>query len=173
MDDQIKSGTCVPSDVDEREAEQWKSFDSLSIRAKRSLLFHILYAVQAYDYQVSVASIVDMFNRGFDLDIPLESDLIKMAQSIIDQRDQLDIAYRPYLTNWKADRLGVATKLILQYAVWELINTQMAHSIIINEAVELAKCYAERDAYKFINGILDEVLKAMPDRMQKEEVKES
>jgi transcription termination factor NusB len=34
-------------------------------------------------------------------------------------------------------------------------------NIIINEAIELSKCFAEKDAYKFINGILDEAAKVM------------
>jgi N utilization substance protein B len=37
--------------------------------------------------------------------------------------------------------------------------TDTSPTIIINEAVELAKCFAEKDAYKFVNGILDEALK--------------
>jgi N utilization substance protein B len=43
--------------------------------------------------------------------------------------------------------------------MWELFHTDMPTSIVINEAVELAKCFSEKDAYKFVNGILDEAVK--------------
>ncbi len=162
VDDQITPGACSDLEIDDREPEQWRSFGALSIRAKRSLMFHILYAADSYEYTISVQSIVDMFNKGFELDIPVESDLVQTSSAIIENRAELDSRYQPYLTNWRAERLGVSTKLILRYAIWEMINTQTAPSIVINEAVELAKCYAERDAYKFINGILDEVLKTLP-----------
>ena len=43
--------------------------------------------------------------------------------------------------------------------MWELTNTEMHPTIVINEAVELAKCFSEKDAYRFVNGILDEFIK--------------
>lgn len=138
------------------ETDEQINFYDLSAREKRSLMFHFLYAAEAFDYQCSTESIVDTFNRGFNLNVPLNSDIVATAHAIIEQRDILDEYYKPLLSNWRFDRLGVCTKLILRFAVWELNNTDTSTTIIINEAVELAKCFAEHDAYKFINGILDE-----------------
>lgn len=134
-----------------------KAFADLSQREKRSLIFHLLYAAESFDYQVSLESIVDNFNRGFDLDIPFDSDVVASAQAIIELRDTLDELCKPLLSNWKFDRLGICTKLILRYALWELQYTDTLATIVINEAIELAKCFAEKDAYKFINGVLDKV----------------
>jgi transcription antitermination protein NusB len=50
----------------------------------------------------------------------------------------------------------------LLFAVWEFKNTETDARIIINEAIELAKCFAEEDAYRFVNGILDPVSKEFP-----------
>lgn len=136
-----------------------RSFSQLSRREKRSLVFHFLYAAEAFDYQNSLESIVENFNRGFDLDVPLDSDVVHMTREIIENRVTLDQVFKPLLSNWRFERLGVCTKLILRYALWELQTTDTIPTIIINEAVELAKCFAEKDAYKFINGILDEALK--------------
>ena len=135
------------------------SYNDLSRRAVRSLIFHLLYAVDSFDYQESLDAIIDNFNRGFDLDIPFDSQVAKVTQTIIDNREALDDAYKSYLANWRFDRIGVATKLILRFAVWELLHTDTDPRIIINEAVELAKAFAEQDAYRFINGILDRIVK--------------
>jgi N utilization substance protein B len=146
--------------MDTQENEQRElRYELLSARDKRALLFHILYVAESYDYQLSIESIVDNLNRGFSLDIPLDSEIVYQAAAIVHQRAALDEQYKPFLLHWRFDRLGVCTKLILRYAVWELFNTSVNPTIIINEAIELAKCYAERDAYKFINGVLDEVIK--------------
>ena len=134
------------------------AFEKLSQREKRSLLFHFLYAVESFDYQISLEAIVDNFNRGFNLNVPLESDIVRMAHSVIEEREALDLLYQPLLSNWRFDRLGVCTKLILRLAVWELVHTKTEPIIIINEAIELAKSFAEKDAYKFINGVLDKAL---------------
>ena len=135
------------------------AYNDLSRRDVRALIFYLLYAIEAFDYQESLAAIVDNFNRGFNMDIPMDSEVVHAAQEIIDQRDSLDELYTPLLSNWRFDRIGVSTKLILRFATWELQNSDTDHRIVINEAVELAKRFAEKDAYKFVNGILDRLVK--------------
>ncbi len=137
------------------------AYNDLSRRDVRSLIFYLLYASEAFDYQESLDAIVDNFNRGFDIDIPADSEVVKVAQSVIDERDTLDDQYKPLLSNWRFDRVGVSTKLILRFATWELLHTDTDSRIIINEAVELAKRFAEKDSYKFVNGILDRLLKEL------------
>jgi N utilization substance protein B len=140
------------------------NFGELSRRQRRSLVFHILYAVESFDYEMSIDAIVDNLNRGFAIDIPLDSDVVAAARSVIEGRHEFDETMKPLLSNWRFDRVGVSTKLILRYALWELLKTDTAATIVINEAIELAKCFAEKDAYKFVNGVLDEQLKQMPGR---------
>lgn len=137
------------------------SYDDLSRREVRSLILHLLYAMDAFDYDCSLDAIVDNFNRGFDLAISHQSEVFNVAQDIIAKRDELDEAIKPLLHNWRFDRIGVCTKLILRFALWELSTTKTPANIVMNEAIELSKCFAERDAYKFINGILDEAVKKM------------
>lgn len=137
------------------------SYDDLSKRETRSLIFHLLYAVDAFDYDVSFDMVVENFNRGFDLEIPKSSLVFSVAKTIIDTRAELDEAIKPLLHNWRFDRIGVCTKLVLRFALWELQHTDTIANIVLNEAIELAKCFAEKDAYKFVNGILDEALKKM------------
>ncbi len=134
-------------------------YNDLSRREVRSLIFHLLYAAEGFDYQESLQAIVNNFNRGFDLNIPLDSELVQTAQAVVDERNALDEKIKPLLHNWRFDRIGVITKLILRFAIWELDTTKTPANVVINEAIELAKCFAEKDAYKFINGLLDEHVK--------------
>lgn len=133
--------------------------DTLSPRDQRTVIFHLLYALDAYEYQASFEAVVDNFCRGFLCEIDPEGALYKKAQAIAEQRDEIDEHIKPLLHNWRFDRIGVCTKLILRIAMWELLNTDLPPSVVINEAIELAKCFAEIDAHKFINGILDEWVK--------------
>lgn len=137
------------------------SYQDLSRRDVRSLVFHLLYAMDAFDYEEPLQTVVDNFNRGFNLSIPMDGELVAMVRSIIDHADELDDLYKNKLANWRFERIGLCTKLILRYAVWEMQHTKTDPRIIINEAVELAKCFAEQDAYKFINGVLDRVAKEL------------
>ena len=162
MDDEIKQKE--RGEVDERISNDsisndTLSSDSLSPRDQRSLIFHLLYAADSFDYDSSLEAIVDNFARGFGITIERNSALYKQVAAVIEDRVRLDEMYRPLLDNWRFERLGTATRLILRNALWEFLHTSADAVLIINEAVELAKCFAEKDAYKFINGILDEFLK--------------
>lgn len=133
----------------------------ISRRDLRALAFHLFYAVDRFDYSITVDDVVKDFADGFDLQIPSDSLAIVMAKGAVEMRQELDEQIKPLLKNWKIERLGCCTLLILRLALWELRQDDAIPSVAINEAIELAKCYAEKDAYKFVNGILDEACKQM------------
>jgi len=126
-------------------------------RKERSLLFHILYAIDAFDYETSAVEVATNFNREYDTNVKLDGEIIKSVNAIAKKRDELDEQIVPFLENWKFERIGRCTLLVLRYAIWEMLYTTTPHTIVINEAIELAKCFAEQDSYKFVNGILDKV----------------
>ncbi len=132
---------------------------NLSQTEQRSLVFHLLYAMDSFDYDISLEALTDNFGKGFGIIIPQESKVFQKAHGIIDSRGELDGLLAILLENWRLDRLGVPTKLILRLGLWELLNTTIDSVVVINEAVELAQCFAEKDAFKFINGILDRYVK--------------
>ena len=56
------------------------------------------------------------------------------------------------------DRLGVMERAILLIATCELLESDLPKKIIINEAVINAKEFCDDDSYKFINGVLSQVI---------------
>ena len=128
-------------------------------RQVRSLILHVLYALEAYDDQVSIESVVTMLNRGYDINIPLDGEIVATAREIAEKKDAIDEQMLPFLKGWKLDRLGLCTKIILRMGIWELFNTYTPGHIVINEAIELAQGFSEKDAYKFVNGVLDQAFK--------------
>lgn len=136
----------------------------LSRRDFRALVFHLLYAWDSSGYDSSLVSVIDNLNRGFELDIPLMGEVSDTVQDIVKHKEKADEIIKPLLKNWTLERVGYCTRIILWMAIWELLNTDIPSVIIINEAVELAKNFSEKDAHKFVNGILDEVVRALPNR---------
>ncbi|NDD54372.1 transcription antitermination factor NusB [bacterium] len=130
-----------------------------SRRDERHLAFYLLYAVDRSDYAISLEEALENFEAGFECAIPRQSFPVLLVQGTITDREAFNQQLVPHLKNWSLERLGCCTKLILHMAMWELAQPNAIPSIVINEAVELAKEFAEKDAYKFINGILDEMLK--------------
>jgi len=141
-----------------------------SRRDMRALAFHFLYAVDRFDYTMPLETIVANFKVGFNLEVADDAPAIEMARGAIDGLEELDEQIKPLLRNWRLERLGCCTKLILRLALWELKQPDAIPNIVINEAIELAKSFAEKDAYKFINGILDEACKVLfPEKKTTEE----
>lgn len=132
-------------------------YANLTRRDIRSLIFHLLYTAESLDYQDSLETIIHNYQRGFEVTIPQDSEVFVTVQSIIDKREELDNMYNTFLTNWKFERVGMSAKLVLRFAIWEMLYTSTDSRIILNEAIELAKCFAEDDAFRFINGILDRI----------------
>ena len=133
--------------------------DNLPMRDQRAVVFHLLYAMDAFDYDIAFDSVVDDFATHFNCAVSHTSVVYQKTHAIIEDRLQLDEAIKPLLHNWRFERLSVSTKLVLRIALWELKYTDLAVSVVINEALELSKCFAEEDAHKFINGVLDEWVK--------------
>ncbi len=138
-----------------------KNLKVTSRRDERVLAFFLIYAVDRFDYSIPLDDVLEQFKIGFDIDIPRDSFAIELAKGTIESRNELDEQIKPHLKNWKLERLGCCTRLILRLSLWELIQPDAIPSIVINEAIELAKTFAEKDAYKFINGILDELCKTL------------
>lgn len=130
-----------------------------SRRNERIIAFCLIYAADRFDYTVSLDALMQNLRDAYSLEVA-HNDFIKtLVEGVIASRDVLDVNIKPYLKNWKLERLGCCTRLILRMGLWELGKADAVPSIVLNEAIELAKLFAEREAYKFVNGILDEVVK--------------
>ena len=69
-------------------------------------------------------------------------------------------AFLPKLNGWKWDRIPALSRAILLMSYTHYYFTEKVDKkIVINIAVDLAKKYIEEKQAKFINGILDGVLK--------------
>ena len=69
-------------------------------------------------------------------------------------------AYVPFLKKWTWDRLPMLTQAILLMSYSHYFFVEKVHkSIVISTAVDFAKRYVDEAQAKFINAILDKVLK--------------
>ena len=60
---------------------------------------------------------------------------------------------------WSYDRVSKVNIAILEIAIFEMIFLKTPYKVAINEAVELAKAYADTKAPSFINGVLASIVK--------------
>ena len=72
---------------------------------------------------------------------------------------RLDQLIERHSRNWRLERLAVVDRLILRLAIWELQSTDTPPPVVVNEALELGRRFSTEDAVRFINGVLDAVIK--------------
>ena len=73
---------------------------------------------------------------------------------------ELDKIISGFSERWKVERLGRIELTLLRMGVFELhYNRDVPIKVIISEALELAKQFADQKALAFINGILDSAAK--------------
>jgi transcription antitermination protein NusB len=81
--------------------------------------------------------------------------------TIVLHYDELIEIIKKYLKNWTIEQVYKVDLTILLLSISELkySTEKLSPSIIINEAVELAKKYSKEKSYSFVNGVLANFVK--------------
>ncbi|MBI5740929.1 MAG: transcription antitermination factor NusB [Nitrospirae bacterium] len=91
-----------------------------------------------------------------------ERDVKEFALEIIkgtrQHLEEIDQVIKKAAANWSLERMAVIDRNILRAALYELLfRTDIPPSVIMNEALEIAKKFSTEESAPFINGILDKV----------------
>ena len=83
-----------------------------------------------------------------------------LIHGIFSNRDEIDRTIVAYATNWGIGRMATIDRNVLRIATFELLYIEdMPSKVAINEAIEMAKKYGDKDSGKFVNGVLDKISK--------------
>ncbi len=83
--------------------------------------------------------------------------LVRLTRGAWEGRHEADALVEQFAEGWSADRLARVDLCVLRMAIHELLHFETPPSVVINEAVELAKRYSTEDSGRFVNGILGRV----------------
>lgn len=85
---------------------------------------------------------------------------LNLYHGILDNLSNIDETLNSFLNNNQITALGHVERAILRLGAYELLFSDTPSAIVINEAIELAKELANDNSPKFINGVLDALIKA-------------
>ncbi len=120
-------------------------------------------AVQAvYSWQLSQNDIAEVETNFLTDNSSRRFDIVYFQQlfrGVSAQIGPIDEKITPHVDR-PLDDVDHVEKAILRVAVFELTDcNDVPYRVIINEAIELAKSFAADDSHKFVNGVLDKVVK--------------
>jgi N utilization substance protein B len=77
-----------------------------------------------------------------------------LAAGVAAHRQAIDALIQVHLSGWTLERLATVDRNVLRLAIHELQSMTTPPSVVISEAVELAKTYGGEDSGRFVNGVL-------------------
>jgi transcription antitermination protein NusB len=143
-----------------------------SRRKGRILAFQALFSWDIRYNQTGDASIPEglLDFSWADGDIPKKTPIDEktaafsrlLVTGTIENIANVDRMIQKHLVNWELSRLNRVDLAILRMSVYTLMfQSETPPSVVIDEAVEISREFGSDDSYRFVNGVLDSVRKAL------------
>ncbi len=81
----------------------------------------------------------------------------KLTVGTLQEIETIDERIRTRAEHWRIERMAIVDRNVLRLAVYEFLFSDTPHTVIINEALEVARRFSTYEATQFINGILDAI----------------
>ena len=126
-------------------------------RKAREIAVQAVYSWQLTQNDISDVEtnfLADNAKRRFDTEY-----FSQILRGVAANVGEIDDTIRP-LVDRPLEEIDHVEKAILRVGIYELKDCQdVPYKVVINEAIELAKAFAADDSHKFVNGVLDKVVK--------------
>ena len=81
-----------------------------------------------------------------------------LIRGTVEHRDECDEVIKKHAKNWDLHRIATVDRNVMRLAIYEMLYREDIPPVVsINEAVELAKRFGDKDSRAFVNGILDRI----------------
>ncbi len=85
----------------------------------------------------------------------------ELVQGTVTHLAEIDQVIQGQADNWRLERMPAVDRNVLRLAVFELMfEPETPQLVVVDEAIELAKRFGTEQSARFINGLLDGLLKS-------------
>ncbi len=89
----------------------------------------------------------------------------QLFEGTVQRLKQIDKVIQQHTKNWRLGRMAVVDRNVLRLAVFEFLSGgKTPETVIINEALEIARKFSTQDSAQFVNGILDSIKNELMDK---------
>jgi N utilization substance protein B len=83
-----------------------------------------------------------------------------IVEGTLEDLQNIDDHIKRQLEHWDLDRVSYVDRAILRFSTYSLFSQEdVPDTVIINEAIDIAKIFGSDDSYRFVNGVLDGIRK--------------
>ena len=129
-----------------------------SRRSARIIALQALYQIDICEKSVDEVLGFDWLEK--DADIQTLDFARMLIEGSMQYKEIIDSAIVKQLEHWDLDRLSFVDRAILRFSTYSLyFQDDVPDTVVINEAIDLAKQFGSDDSYRFVNGVLDGIRK--------------
>jgi N utilization substance protein B len=135
-----------------------------SHKESRILAFQLLYAWEAQKKCIPIESLLEFswLDEPPDEKTRVSTDLL--VAGVIENIKSIDETLSAHLENWAFSRVARVDLAIMRMSVYSLMfQKDVPASVVISSAISISRKFGADDSFRFINGVLDAVRKAVQD----------
>jgi N utilization substance protein B len=135
-------------------------------RRAREIVLQLLYEADINDHRTpdSAQNFIRSRLQGRKALTQFANDLLR---GTLENRAAIDEQLAKLATHWTLPRMPVTDRNILRLGGYEILFTDTPGRVSVNEAIVLAKRYGDKNSPRFINGVLDRLLKESLEKVTK------
>src|SRR5215475_12274950 len=86
----------------------------------------------------------------------------RLVKGTVEHVEEIDRLIQRHAEHWRLDRMATVDRNLLRMAVQEFLHdNEIPKTVVINEALEIARRFSSQESPQFINGILDSIKKEL------------
>lgn len=123
-------------------------------RKSRDIAFQLIYAMElSGGGKDAVLKKFTAVNKDSEPDV--WDYAMQLFDWTLDMTADLNESLKPVLEHWTLERLSKVDKALIYLGCSEIEMGETPAAVVIDEIVELAKIYGDKDSSSFVNGIID------------------
>lgn len=127
----------------------------------RAWALHTLYAWECRD-DADLMAVLDGFLARRRIAPARRAYLKRLVAAVAENEGAIDGALQASISNWRIERLAVIDRNILRLGAAEMLYfDDVPPRVSIREALKLAERYGTDQSVRFVNGVLDALMKGL------------
>lgn len=125
----------------------------------RGWALQVLYAWESRGERDRLPDVLREFTSGRRISAEAVDYLETLISTVDLYLEPIDAQLQQSLLNWRMERLSIIDRNILRLAAAEMLHLAIPPRVVIQEALQLAEKYSTAESPRFINGVLDAVMR--------------
>ena len=123
-------------------------------RRGRELALQALYQLEVSGESVGA---LDAFFKQADAGDRAKAFAAVLVAGVRERMEQIDQLIAGASEHWRFERLSRVDLGVLRIASFELLSANAPTSVVLDEAIEIARRFGTQESATFVNGILDQI----------------